>query len=812
MSTTPPYCRRSSAFIVALLIGALPTAPNAYAQSAPSAARKSYAIAAGSLEDTLTRYAADAGIALSFAPALVAGLRSPGLNGVYEGEQGLRQLLRGSGLEAQARGDGSYTLRQLPAPPAIHGNEVELSPVTVRAEGEQARGPLVGYVARRSATATKTDTPLIETPQSISVVGAEQAEAIGATRLREALAYTPGINILPFGADSRYDSWIYLRGFDAVTPGYYLDGLAMRNAGTWSVWRTENYALERYEVLRGPSSVLYGQNSPGGMINVVSKQPAASTANEVQLQLGSDSRRQLAGDFTGALDDAGKALYRFTSVVRDAQLPTGDMDDDRIFLAPSFTFKLSDATTLDVNAQYLRDHAGVYSRGVPYAGSLIANPNGKISPKANFGDSSSALFDHDQTLFGYRLQHQLNDVWQLTQALRWGKMDVDYRGVSPGAFVTVNSADANDPANFRTLSQSAFGTREKVQGVTLDNQAQAKLKSGDWQHTLLFGVDYQRTRFDVAAYYDDNGTTIDAYTQAVSGTANANPAPYMDSDTLLVQTGVYAQDQIKFDERWALTLGGRYDDAKVDTDDRLNGSFSRQRDSKLSSHAGLVYLAANGLAPYLSYSESFVPSMTIDPSSGEAFKPETAQQYELGMRYQPNGGSDSYSIAAFDLTRQNIVSYDSNYVARQTGEIRVRGVEFAATFHPLERANVVAAWTWTPEAKVTRSANPDEVGKQANAVPRHQASLWADYRWPGGFKAGLGARYNGSNYGYGEATPVEVPSYTLYDAMLGYDFDRWSLILNARNLSDEQYLAQCSSGTCYYGDSRQLLATLTYRW
>lgn len=805
------------ALATAVVVPATMVSPSAHAADINAAPpRQAYHLAAGPLGETLSRYAALAGMRLSFDPALVAGLRNPGLEGSYTPGEGVARLLNGSGLELVTLGNGSYTLSRSSAPvgrPSASGSgEATLSTVTVRANAEQetAFSRVRGYVAKRSATATKTDTPIIEIPQSISVVSAEFIEAIGADRMRDALAYTPGINISPWGAESRFE-WFHMRGFDAISPGIYLDGMQLRNNNTWSVWRTENYATERIELMRGPSSVLFGQNGPGGMANVVSKRPLETASNEIQAQIGNNARRQLAGDFTGPLDDDGKLLYRFISVVRDAEMPAAGMPNDHVFLAPSLTWKISDATRLELYAHYLKDKTGVYSRGQPHVGSLIDNPNGKISSKAHFGDGNYDRFEQEQWMLGYRVEHRLDEHWSLRQSLRYGQMDVDYRAAYPGGFLTVNSADAADPANYRILSRTVFGSREKASSLNIDNHAEARFSFGNWQHTVLAGLDYQRSRFNQTSFWGDSGTTIDAFSGAVTGSIT-EPAPYADVGTRLTQSGFYIQDQAKFGERWVFTLGGRYDNAKVDADDHLANATSRQSDSKFSGRAGMVYLAPNGLAPYLSYSESFVPSTTLNPNTGKPFKPETGQQYELGLRYQPPGSKDRYSVAVFDLTRLNFVSYDSNYVPKQTGEIRVRGLEVEALVQPIENLNVVAAWSWTPEANVTKSANPDAIGKQANPVARHQVSLWADYRWPFGIKTGAGLRHIGSTRGQDEAAPAAIPAYILFDAMIGYDYGRWGIALNVRNIADKQYISQCDTSQCYYGDSRKVIGSLTYRW
>ena len=245
--------------------------------------------------------------------------------------------------------------------------------------------------------------------------------------------------------------------------------------------------------------------------------------------------------------------------------------------------------------------------------------------------------------------------------------------------------------------------------------------------------------------------------------------------------------------------------------DRLTGKSTEISQNKFTKRAGLVYLAQNGLAPYLSYSESFAPTGQVDPITREPFKPETGRQYEAGIRYQPPGTKQSYSAAIFDLRRQNYVSNDANFMPKQTGEIQVRGLELEATAEIMPRLNITAAYGYTPRAIVTASANPAEIGKQANAVPRNRLSVWADYRFSNGLKVGLGARYTGSSYGDGEKlAPNKVPASTVYDALVGYDFERWSLALNLRNLTNKNFIANCDQyGKCYYGAPRSVIATAT---
>jgi iron complex outermembrane receptor protein len=792
----PHFPRHAVAAVVAL----------AYVHA--SAQTAAFDIPAEALADALRRFAAQSGVQLVYTPQAVEGRRSQAVSGSLEAQAALAQLLRSTGLQARRAG-ATWTLEPAPANSGAALPEVTVS---ADAEPETATGPVRGYIARRSATATKTDTPLIETPQSISVVTADFIEATGALRVRDALAYAPGVNTMGWNDDSRFE-WLYLRGFDAYSPGFFLDGLPLRNNSTWGVWRTENFGAERVELLRGPSSVLYGTTGPGGLVNVVTKLPTAEPQHELQVQLGDHARKQIAADFSGPLNADGSLLYRLTGVVRDAELPAGDMRDDRFYLAPSLTWRPSAVTSVTASAQILRDRAGVYQSGGPAYGTLLPNPNGVISAPAYYGEPSFDHFNHDQWLLGYMVDHQLNDVWTLRQKLRYGQLKVNYMQAWLEGLQTVNPADPADPANYRRISRAVFGSQEKAASFVVDNQAQAKWRQGDWQHTLLLGLDYQNTRFDQTTYYGGVVPTIDAYQPVFGSAAIVVPAPYVDARIKLEQTGLYLQDQIKWGERWVATLGGRYDRAKTKTNNHLDASLTQQSDGKFSGRAGLVYLAPEGWAPYVSYSESFVPTGTVNPETQKPFDPETGRQVEAGLRWQPPGRKDSYSMAAFQLQRRNYVTTDENNQPRVTGEVTVRGMEFEASIRPTPAWNVVASYTFLPKADVTASSNPAEIGKQLNPVARNQISVWSDYRFSNGIKAGLGVRYVGSNHGTYESTPVEVPAYTVFDAMLGYDFSSWSLALNARNLTNKAYLVACTADvSCGFGSQRTVVATATYRW
>lgn len=329
------------ALVAAAVCAAASAGPLAsVAQAQAASAARSYDIAAGPLDVVLSRYAAAADITLSFNADQTRGRQSAGIRGAYGVEAGLARLLAGSGLEARHRGGGNYVLRALPA-----AGVATLDAVTVT--GETAFGPVPGYAASRTATATKTDTPILEVPQSVSVIGREEMEARGALDVMDAIQYTPGVSVNTYGPDNRGWEYISLRGFMTYNVTMR-DGLAQNPAGV-TYYSTEPYGLERIEVLRGPSSMTFGQSDAGGLLNRVSKLPSGDRIREVEVQYGSFERKRLAFDLGDAFGPGDALSYRLVGVGLDSddqdKYPNGDkINRKRLYLAPSLRWQPSAAT------------------------------------------------------------------------------------------------------------------------------------------------------------------------------------------------------------------------------------------------------------------------------------------------------------------------------------------------------------------------------------------------------------------------------------------------------------------------------------
>ncbi|NGO55724.1 TonB-dependent siderophore receptor [Mesorhizobium camelthorni] len=704
-------------------------------------------------------------------------------------------------LSSTVLGLGVLGLPAAFAQEAVPAGSTLLERIVVEQRIEDAWGPVEGYVAGRSATGTKTDTPLIETPQSVSVVTADQIAAQGAETLGGALRYTAGVTGELWGTDLR-GSGLQIRGFNVWDEVFYVNGLRMKGSDFSSFLSLEPYGAERIEILRGPNSVLYGQNSPGGIINYVSKRPTDETFREVEVSAGSFNTYQGQFDMGGKLDEAGVWSYRLTGLAREGESYTDYVDNDRLFIAPALKWQPDADTSLTLLAAIQKDKVGWGIQFLPANGTVLPNPNGSIPLNRFVGEPDFDEYNPLMAMVGYEFEHRIDDTFMVRQNARYSYLDNDEQF---GVFGAGLEPDGRTYNRYADLGMSTFGN------FAIDNQMQAEFDTGPLAHLLLAGVDYQYTDYSDYGASADIGP-IDIF-DPVYGSPISAFTPYLDRDTTHSQTGIYVQDQIKL-ENWALTVGGRHDWTQTETVNYLaGGAASEQSDSATTWRAGLVYLSDIGLAPYVSYSTSFLPELEHNPA-GTPFEPETGEQYEVGIKYQPVGWNAFITVAAFDLTKQNVVRHIGND-AFQTGEIRSRGMEAEGVASLDNGLDIKVAYAYL-DTEITDDGEGTE-GNTPYGVPQHRVSLWADYTIQSGVLEGLGLgggiRYIGETYG-DDANSFKVPSVTLFDAAVHYEWQNLNFQLNATNLFNKEYIASCSDAGfgCYPGEGRKITGSMKYRW
>jgi iron complex outermembrane recepter protein len=684
-------------------------------------------------------------------------------------------------------------------------------------QGERADGHVDGYVAKLTGTGSKTSTPIRELPQTINVITADQIRDQGAQSVSQALRYTSGVLSETFGAVSQFDTYTQIRGFQA---DFFLDGQRLPNGVASTGWASsviEPFGLERIEVLKGPASALYGQAVPGGLINMISKRPTETPIGEIQLQTGSFERKQAAIDIGGPVDKDKKLLYRFVAVGRNADTQVDFIQNNRAYIAPSFTWRPDLGTSLTVLGSYQAEWGGRTGFNyVPTSGTLLPNPFGRIPFSRYLGEPTFDTFDRQQAAIGYLFEHRFDNVFTVRQNLRYFESDVDLRALNRSGELL---------ADQRTLNRFAFGIDAGAKALTIDNHLEADFRIGPFTHVALFGIDYRKedNRYNVGRVA---APPIDVW-NPVYGLPINNPGTtnFQISNSQEDLVGIYAQDQIKL-ANWVFTIGGRWDDAKSTSFTKTiftpSATPLKQDPQAFTGRVGLNYLFDNGLTPYISYATSFRPTPGTS-FAGVPFKPTTGEQVEGGLKYQPPGFNTLMTLALFDITQQNRLVADPVNLGSsiQIGEARVRGVEVESRTEITKGLNLIASYAHL-DHEVTKRSVPAEIGRKLPQTPSDQGSLWAFYEFQSGplwgFGFGGGVRYVGETY---DLTNARItPGYDLYDAAIKYDFGKMNpqlkgavLSVNAFNLFDKYYLSQCTFGQgCTLGFRRSVLATLSYRW
>ncbi|WP_313231552.1 TonB-dependent siderophore receptor [Sphingobium yanoikuyae] len=699
---------------------------------------------------------------------------------------------------------------------------------------------------------TKSATPIIESPQSISIISREEINLRASPTIADALAYTSGVQSESWGVDSRVDE-VSVRGFGAggfSSNNNFVDGLRLPSGGQWTRPGFDSYALEQIEVLKGPSGALYGQTAPGGLVNIVTKRPTDEFQANVMLQaIGTTDLNnwnyQASADVSGPITSTLSG--RIVGLSRYGDTQVKDVSIGRRYISPSLTWKPDDATTWTILGQYQQDKGGSTFQFLPALGALYPSNGKYVANDDNLGEPDWNTFDRNQYLIGSFFEHKFNDAITIRNNSRYTHLDTLYRVVvlSGNTLTTCPSSIAGCIPG-QTISRRAVQGKGESDGLATDTQLEAEFTTGPVEHTLLGGVDYFHTEWE---HYRDLVSSslvlpiLDIFDPVSRGSAGyaSNMSPQVYTETVSKQAGVYLQDQIKLG-KLRLTLGGRQDWAKDNTYNPITGNRYITKSDAFTWRAGAVYMFDNGLAPYASYSESFQPQVS-DPTTNltaEPFKPTTGQQYEAGIRYQ-HGDNIYVTLGAYQITQQNMTtpatladlptgSTAATLAAKpcapscqvQTGEGRVRGLEFESKA-TLPWGMAVIATATRMDSKVTKSNTAGQVGNELPQVPEWMASLFLNQTIEGGSLAGLGfgggVRYTGKSYG-DTANSLRIPDYTLFDLFIRYDLGKASdalegmtFSINGRNIADKRYVATCSAvSACYYGQGRSLTARLQFNW
>lgn len=661
------------------------------------------------------------------------------------------------------------------------------------------------FVPSGAITASKTTAPLIETPQSVSVISRDQIDLLNFIDVQQAVRYTAGVVGENYGPDVRFD-FLTLRGF---IPVQYIDGLQAPVSSTIVNVGAELYGFEGVDILKGPASVLYGSSPPGGIYNLSSRLPSTRTGGEIQAIYGSNDYKRFAGTATGALADGLSA--RITGLYLDRDTQVDFVNQRRAYVAPSITYQLGSDTKITALGRYQWDRVEGDTNGfLPANGVLYDNPAGTVRRSINLGEPDYNYYRREQWGVGYQLTHRFSPNLRFTQNTRWD----EYHEYQQIIYASGLAADN------RTVSRFNFPFKDDVAQFAIDSRFDANATTGAIEHRLLAGLDYRNYR-EASAFAFAGATNIDLFNPVYSSTPIPPPTTLFPfTNQRIRQTGLYVQDQAKIGAV-ILTASGRQDWIKQDNF-ATGAAIPRRNQDKFTWRLGATYVAENGLAPYISYATSFQP-IVGQTFGGAAFDPSVGKQVEAGVKYDGRNLSPDVKIfatgAVFRIEQSNVLTTDPANInfQVQTGQVTSKGLELELVTRIREQLSINASYTYL-DAKVTRSNNPAELGGRLAAQPKNKATLNVDYTLAtGGFAGlggGLGVRYLSSSPGVvsNPATFIS-PSTTLFDAMLHYDMPGWRLALNASNLFDKRYAGRCTGPTnCFFGEARNVRATVAKRF
>ncbi|EPJ3744851.1 TonB-dependent siderophore receptor [Proteus mirabilis] len=698
----------------------------------------------------------------------------------------------------------------------IHAAMTQNSPdkiIVTASPSQDPQGPISGLVATKTLSTNKILSDIDKTPQSISVITRDQMDAQDVSSVSQALRYTPGVFTEYRGSSNRNDE-IFIRGYSYAPR--FLDGLSYGMGASSSTGAIDPWLLERVELIRGPSSVLYGQLNPGGLVAMTSKRPTSTTINHIQARVGNDKLAETAFDFAGSLSDDNRILYRLNGLAKTQHTQIKDYKEERFALAPAITFLPNEQTRLTLLSFIQQEPEAGYRNFLPAYGTVKKTPEGTIPFDFNVNNADYHQSWRQQYGVGYEFEHEFNDRLKLIQNARYSHIKQKYK------YLVFGSLRKDNPY---ILERRAQQEKRETDTFGIDTRLQADFDTEKLAHTVIIGIYYQWSK------------NKDNLLQAMGPEYDLdwrNPNYHYPIDISLQkpvtnqlqkhdQLGIYLQDQIQW-KNWILLGGLRQDWAQVRTYDHIKNSKDQQDDQKLTGRVGLLYAFDNGISPYISYSTSFEPNLQTRRAPGSApFEPSEGRQLEAGIKYLTPNEQTLATLSIYQLQQRNVTNYNAEKAYFEpVGEIRSRGIEAQINSQLTENISFISSYAYT-DTEVRKTITAGTQGKELPRVPKHMASFWGQYDETSGLfngaKAGFGVRYIGVSQGDTKNT-ISVPAVTLYDAMVGYSLGELSsslkgaeVQLNMNNIANKHYVASCASETaCFYGIGRTMTATINYRW
>ena len=643
---------------------------------------------------------------------------------------------------------------------------------------------------------TKTETPLIETPQPITVISSDQFISQGAISISDTVKYGASVLANPYGRDTRVDGF-NIRGIDALQ---FRDG--MRDIYSYYASITSDpYNFSRVEIVRGPASVLYGQGSIGGLVNLVSKTPEFQTGGELNLVYGSYNRNEAMGDVNIALAD--NLAIRAVARVRDADTYVDHVPDDRVMFAPSIRWQPTPDTDVILTGLYQEDDTGSTSQFLPIVGTFRPNPvAGERLDRYTFvGKPGWDRYAGRSLQGGGSVTHSFSDNIRLSVKARYIDSDLEYSTHYADSYSNPTDPFSVYGTDGRTIGLYADASDARMNVFSTDNNLQFNFNTGaNIEHKLLVGIDYSWNK--VSKRYAGGIETVDLYDIDYDALLTYDPSGPFTTESQK-QLGVYAQDQIRFYDRVSVVLGARRD--------RVTGS-SGQKDKATTFRAGIIGEIGAGFSPFFSYTESFLPVAGSVQGDGGApispYRPLTGTQYEAGLKWQP-APNTLVTVTAFKIKERNRVLYLANNATTQSGVLNTKGFEIEASHTLPGNFELLANYGYTKLKSETNTS--------LDYMPRHTASIWSTKTFglpdAAQLRLGGGIVYNGKSISTSSVWSIVTPSRTTVDALAEINWQNWRFAINATNLLNNKFYASClARGDCFMGAPRNVMGTMGFRF
>lgn len=771
------------------------------------AASVTFDIPAQPLIDALIVFSAKTGMQVLYEGTIAQGVWSPGATGTITPTEALHRLLRDTGLSYRTTQHGTVTLERgvlppLPpaslAPPAQQPLAAQAAPEQMQPVRKPVRVPEIlvkdvrgreddatSYVAEESSTATRTETPLIQVPQSVGVVTRKVVDDQKAIRVDQALRNVSGIALSDTGQSGNAGDILFCRGF----PCDYFKNYMRNGSGQAQTFR-DIANIQRIEVLKGPASVLYGRSEPGGIVNLTTKQPLPDRFASLEQIIGSYGLSRTMVDVTGPLDANKTVLFRINGAYENSGSFRDFNNSQRYFVAPVVTWNASNKTTLIVDGEYVRDRR-TPDLGLPAVGRGLA----PVPFTRYFGEPFDTL-KTEEWRGGAALIHQFTRDWRIESRFRFDKSATSgSRTLVAGLF----------PDN-RTLGRFYTEQLAKVSSFYWRNDLIGTVHTGSIRHALLAGVEVGRQSSDyTAGLVPFNSIDLFNPIYGQSGMPQIARAPTIES--FANSAGAYVQDQIAILDNLHLLVGARGDYFYQHSTSGTVRADTKAENFGFSPRIGVTYQPIGSLSLYANVTRSFIPTFGPFAAASNLTVPSTGTQYEAGIKTDIVPGRLTSTVAVYRLVRRNILTQDPNAplgISVQTGEQRSHGIEVDLAAQLTPAWKVIATYSYI-DARISAD-NTFAVGNRLPLIARHTGSLWTTYDILEGPLHGLGAGIG--MFAVGErpgdlGNTYELPGYVRMDAALYYRkqeiLPRMNLVtqLNVQNLLGQEYFYGGAASRAY---------------